>query len=423
VYVGDGLEVSFMNTLILKNAVLIDGTGADPVPNSVVVVEGERFREVLSGRVRHLPRNATVLDCKGQTLLPGLIDAHVHMNAVETNILDQHRRNFPSAVVIKSLKVIEDTLHQGFTTVRDCGGIDPGYREALKHGLFPSPRLFVAGRSLSQTGGHGEIRLPCEGHAPVQAWSGLASTICDGVEAVRRASREQLRTGVDHVKIMAGGGCMSPGDEVETSQYSVEEMKAAVFEAESAGKYVAAHAYSSRSIDLCMRAGVRTIEHGNLIDQASSQAMKDAGAYLVPTLVTYEMLSKKGKSLGIPGDNIRKINQAKERGLNALSMAHKTGVKIGSGSDLLGELQGCKGLELALKAKVLGAMGAIVATTRTNAEILKCEKDLGTVEEGKLADLILVKGDPLEDITVFQRYQEKITVIIQGGRVHKNILL
>lgn len=216
---------------------------------------------------------------------------------------------------------------------------------------------------------------------------------------------------------------MSPGDEVETSQYSVEEMKAAVFEAESAGKYVAAHAYSSRSIDLCMRAGVRTIEHGNLIDQASSQAMKDAGAYLVPTLVTYEMLSKKGKSLGIPGDNIRKINQAKERGLNALSMAHKTGVKIGSGSDLLGELQGCKGLELALKAKVLGAMGAIVATTRTNAEILKCEKDLGTVEEGKLADLILVKGDPLEDITVFQRYQEKITVIIQGGRVHKNILL
>jgi imidazolonepropionase-like amidohydrolase len=344
------------------------------------------------------------------------------MNAVDTNILDQQRKNYPSAVIIRSLKIIEETLDQGFTTVRDCGGIDAGYREVLKQRLYPGPRLFVAGRSLSQTGGHGEIRLPCEGHAPVQAWSGLSSTICDGVDAVRQAAREQLRSGVDHVKIMAGGGCMSPGDEVETSQYSVEEMKAAVFEAESAGKYVAAHAYSSRSIDLCMAAGVRTIEHGNLMDRDSAQAMKEAGAYLVPTLVTYEMLSKKGKSLGIPADNIRKINQAKERGLEALSMANKAGVKIGSGSDLLGELQAHKGLELALKAKVLGPMGAIVATTRTNAEILDREKDLGTVEKGKLADLILVAGDPLKDITLIQRYREKISMIIQGGRIYKNLL-
>lgn len=411
-----------MNTFILKNAVLIDGTGRDPVPDSGVVIEGDRIQEVFAGRVRHLPRGSTVLDCRGQTLLPGLIDAHVHMNAVDTNILDQHRKNYPSAVIIRSLKIIEQTLDQGFTTVRDCGGIDPGYRELLNQGLYPSPRLFVAGRSLSQTGGHGEIRVPCEGHAPVQAWSGLASTICDGVDVVRQAAREQLRSGVDHVKLMAGGGCMSPGDEVETSQYSVEEMRAAVFEAESAGKYVAAHAYSSRSIDLCMRAGVRTIEHGNLMDQASAQAMRAAGAYLVPTLVTYEMLSRRGKSLGIPADNIRKINQAKERGLEALSMASRAGVKIGSGSDLLGELQTYKGLELALKAKVLGPMGAIVASTRTNAEILKREKDLGTVEEGKLADLILVAGDPLRDISMIQRYREKITMIIQGGRLYKNLL-
>jgi len=307
--------------------------------------------------------------------------------------------------------------------VRDCGGIDPGYREVLKQGLYPSPRLLVAGRSLSQTGGHGEIRVPCESHAPVQSWSGLASTICDGVDAVRQATREQLRSGVDHVKVMAGGGCMSPGDEVETSQYSVEEMRAAVFEAESAGKYVAAHAYSSRSIDLCMRVGVRTIEHGNLMDETSARAMKDAGAYLVPTLVTYEMLSRKGKALGIPADSIRKINQAKEKGIETLSMAFKAGVRIGSGSDLLGELQVYKEVEMALKAKVLGSMGAIVATTRTNAEILRREKDLGTVEEGKLADVILVGGDPLKDIRLFQNYPENITLIIQGGRVYKNTLL
>jgi len=200
-------------------------------------------------------------------------------------------------------------------------------------------------------------------------------------------------------------------------------MRAAVFEAESAGKYVAAHAYSSRSIDLCMRAGVRTIEHGNLMDETSARAMKDAGAYLVPTLVTYEMLSRKGKALGIPADSIRKINQAKEKGIETLSMAFKAGVRIGSGSDLLGELQVYKGVELALKAKVLGSMGAIVATTRTNAEILRREKDLGTVEEGKLADVILVGGDPLKDIRLFQNYPENITLIIQGGRVYKNTLL
>jgi imidazolonepropionase-like amidohydrolase len=235
-------------------------------------------------------------------------------------------------------------------------------------------------------------------------------------------AREQLRSGVDHLKVMAGGGAMSPSDEIDTSQYSIEELKAVVFEAQAAGKYVMAHVYSNRSIRNCIIAGVRTLEHGNLLDEESAQAIKEAGAFLVPTLVTYEMISRMGRDLGIPENNIRKINEARERSLEALTIAHRVGVKIASGSDLLGPMQCYKGMELELKSRVLGSMGAIVASTKTNAELLRKERDLGTVEAGKLADLILINGDPLEDIKLFQQYQDKITLIMQGGRVYKNLL-
>jgi len=411
-----------MGTLILKNATLIDGTGGDPIPKASVIVEGERIKEVLAGPPGKIPSDATTIDCRHQTLLPGLIDAHVHIGAVEANVMEQQRRNFTSLLVIRALRLIKETLDQGFTTVRDAGGADPGFREALRQGLIQGPRLFVAGYPLSQTGGHGDFRLPTEFRSPSEDVAGLPTRICDGVDQVRRGAREQLRQGVDHLKVMAGGGAMSPSDEIDTSQYSIEELKAAVFEAQSAGTYVMAHVYSSRSIRNSLAAGVRTLEHGNLLDEESARAMKDAGAFLVPTLVTYQMISQMGKDLGIPGDNIRKINIAREKSFEALSIAHRIGVKIASGSDLLGPMQVYKGTELELKSRVLGPMGAIVASTKTNAELLRKDECLGTIEAGKLADFILINGDPLKDMKLFQQFQEKMTVIIQGGRVYKNIL-
>ncbi len=411
-----------MNTLILKNATIIDGTGGAPSPNGSVVAEGERIREVLSGPPGKVPSDATVIDCRHQTLLPGLIDAHVHVGAVEANIMTQQRRFHTSMLVIRSLRVIQETLDQGFTTLREAGGSDPGFREAVRLGYIQGPRMFVSGFPLSQTGGHGDSRLPTETFPPLENWAGLATRICDGVDQVRRGAREQLRSGVDHIKIMAGGGAMSPSDEIDTSQYSIEELKAAVFEAQAVGTYVMAHVYSSRSIRNCMAAGVRTLEHGNLLDEEAARAIRENGAYLVPTLVTYEMMCRLGKDLGIPDNNIRKMTEARDRGLEALAIAHRAGVKIGSGSDLLGPMQIYKGMELELKSRVLGPMGAIVATTKTNAELLRKEKDLGTIEPGKLADFIVLNGDPLKDIKLFQQYQEKITLIIQGGRIHKNIL-
>lgn len=411
-----------MNTLVLKNAVMIDGTGSDPVPNGSVIVEGERIREVLATAPGRAPSHATIIDCKGKTLLPGLVDAHVHVGAVEANLMDQQRQNHTSMLVIRTLKVIRETLDQGFTTIRDAGGADPGFREALQQGLIQGPRLFVAGYPLSQTGGHGDFRLPTDRRPPSEDQAGLATRVCDGVDQVRQAARELLRQGVDHLKVMAGGGAMSPSDELDTSQYSIEELKAIVFEAQSAGTYVMAHVYSSRSIRNAVAAGIRSLEHGNLLDEEAARAIKEAEAFLVPTLVTYEMISQMGKELGIPDNNLRKINIARERSLEALAIAHRMGVKIASGSDLLGPMQIYKGAELELKSRVLGPMGAIVASTKTNAELLRKEKDLGTIEAGKLADLILLDGDPLKEIKLFQQYQEKITLIIQSGRVYKNIL-
>ncbi len=413
---------STAETIVVKNATIIDGTGADPVSSGFVIIEKDRIKEVGTGDPGALPSNALLLECRGQTLLPGLIDAHVHLGAVDANIIDQQRQYFSSLLVVKTLKIMEQTLDQGFTTVRDAGGVDPGFREAVNQGLVPGPRVFVCGPPLTQTGGHADFRLPTEIGPPVRHAAGLASWVCDGVDEVRRATRNLLRQGVDHIKVMAGGGAMSPSDEIDTSQYSLEELEAVVFEAESAGTYVMAHCYSDRSILNSVKAGIRSIEHGNLLTELSAVAMRDADAILVPTIVTYEIISRMGKDLGIPENNVRKINIAREKALVALETAHQAGTKIASGSDLLGPMQIYKAMELELKARVLGPMGALVATTKTNAELLNRQEDLGTVEAGKLADIIVVDGDPLANINILQAYKEKISVIMKGGWVHKNIL-
>ena len=410
-------------TLVLKNATIIDGTGCDPLGDGWVVVQGDRIREMGTGTPGALPPGATQIDCKGGTLLPGLIDAHVHMGAVEADLVEQQRRNSFSMLVIRSLGILKDTLDQGFTTVRDCGGIDPGFRQAVDQGLIPGPRLLVCGAPLSQTGGHGDFRLATEKQAPAAFHTGLHCQVCDGVDEVRRAAREQLRQGVDHIKVMAGGGAMSPADKIDTCQYSLDELRAANFEARAAGTYVAAHVYSVRGIKNCITAGIRSIEHGNLLDEAAAAAMAVAGAFFVPTMSTYEIIPRMADRLGIPAVYVDKIVQCRDQSMNALRIASKAGVKIASGSDLLGPMQVYKAVELELKAKVLSPMGAIVAATRTNAELLHREEDLGTVAPGKLADLIVVDGDPLKDISLFQRYQEKIPLIVKGGVVYKNTLL
>ncbi|GIX47693.1 MAG: amidohydrolase [Candidatus Tectimicrobiota bacterium] len=407
--------------IVLRHALLIDGTGREPLPDATVVVEGRRIKEVGAGAPGVLPATAQVLDVRGHALLPGLIDAHVHVCAVDANLMEQHRRYPASLVTVKAVQVLAETLAQGFTTVRDAGGADWGLQQAQVQGLIAAPRLLISGRALSQTGGHGDMRCRTE-RGPLQVDSCSFGVVCDGVDEVRRAAREQLRQGANQLKVMASGGAMSPTDELHHTQFGVEELQAAVAEARAAGTYVMAHAYTPASIANCLAAGVRSIEHGNFLDAATAQAMRQAGAFLVPTLATYELLARHGKDYGVPEANLRKIREALATGQEAVRLAAAAGVRIASGSDLLGPMQSQRAVELELKAEVLTPMGALVATTRTNAELLGLDHELGTVEAGKLADLLVVRGNPLEDIRVLQAYRESLLLIMQEGRLYKNTL-
>jgi len=290
---------------------------------------------------------------------------------------------------------MEQALQQGFTTVRDAGGADYGFREAVASGLYPGPRMLVSGRVLSQTGGHGDKRRRAELSDPVDCCLGMVGVIADGPDEVRKAVREQLRRDVDQIKIMASGGAMSPSDELDTTQYTVEEMRAAVEEARAVGKYVLAHAYSGSAVRAAIQAGVRCIEHGNLIDAAGAKEIKKAGAYLVPTMVTYEAIWREGKAYGISEHQLQKISVARELSVQAQ-----------------------RAMELELKGQVMKPMEVLLSATRVNAEIFRMEDQIGSVEPGKYADLIAVKGNPLKDLRIFQNL-DNLHLIMKGGHAHK----
>jgi len=410
-------------TTLLTNALLLDCTGNEPRERASVVVEGGRVSEVHSGDSPPTTRHDYIFDCAGMTLMPGLTDAHVHIGAVDVNILDQHREYPPNLVAMMMARILEDTIHRGFTTVRDAGGTDWSFKAAVERGIVEGPRLLVSDRPLSQTGGHGDWRRTTETQPPeiFCPTAGMRSVICDGADAVRHAAREQLRLGADQIKVMASGGAMSHADELAATQYTLEELQAAVEEAEAAGTYVMAHAYNDRSVRNCLESGVRSIEHGNLIDEETARLVARSGAYLVPTLVTYEALSDKGSEYGVPETVIRKIDEARALSIRALRYAYEAGVKIASGSDLLGPLQDRKARELEIKTEVMSSMESLMSATKTNAELFGMQEDLGTVERGKLADLLVVDGNPLEDIAVLQN-RENLKLIMKEGKQIKNEL-
>ncbi len=411
-----------MSLTVLTNAFLIDCTGAEPREGAAVVVEDDRIQDVLpGGKVGPLRGPVTTLDCKGATLMPGLTDAHVHICAVTENITDQHRFYPPSYIAARAMRRLEECLMQGFTTVRDAGGADYGFRLALEEGHFPGPRLLVSGHYISQTGGHGDKRRRAEWVPPLDCCVGMIGSIADGEAEVRKAVREQLRRDVDQIKIMASGGAMSPADELDTTQFTVAEMRAAVEEAQAVGKYVLSHAYSDTAVRNAVSAGVRSIEHGNLIREAAAKAIKDADAFLVPTMVTYEAIYREGKRYGIGDHQIQKIDLARQQSVQGLTYAYRAGCKIGSGSDLLGDMMVQRAVEFELKGQVMTPMEVLLSATKVNAELFRMTDRIGTVEPGKYADLIVVTGNPLRNLRVFQ-IQDNLRIIMKGGHVYKHTL-
>jgi len=403
-----------IKSLLIHDCLLIDCTGRDPRMHAWVHTEGERIAGIGEGAPPRV-NGVTEIDAGGRVLMPGLIDAHAHLSVID-NITERNRGPLPVRF-LKIAREIEETLADGFTTVRDAGGLDWGYKEAVRQGLLRGPRLFVSNGVLSQTGGHGDLR-PRTMPEPEPQIPGLWSIgiVVDGPDQVRWGAREMLRRGADQIKVMANGGCVSPTDELNSVQFTVPELRAAVEEAAAQGKYVMAHTYTPESMTNCLDASVRTLEHGNFISSEVAERMARTGAFLVPTIATYELLALDGRSLGYPAYMIVKIEQALKGAYDALSLARQVGVRIGSGSDVLGAHQRKKAFELGYKSKVMPPMDVLLATTRTNAEILGAQNDLGSVEAGKIADLLLVDGNPLGDLSVLAD-RALIHMVIQGGTI------
>lgn len=401
--------------VVIEEATVVTATGAPPFEGAVVVEDG-RIADVIEGRRSSGGGEERVIRLGGRSLLPGLIDAHVHAAAVDADIGGQGRRRYESEIAVLAGVALEEMLARGFTTVRDAGGADAGFRRAIEQGVIAGPRLLVSGRPLSQTGGHGDQRSAtdygtgggCEPHV------GLVHAIADGPDEVRRAAREELRRGADQIKVMASGGVVSPTDRLESVQYSLDELASAVAAAEAAGTYVLAHAYTPSSIGACVAAGVRSIEHGNLLDAPTAKLMAERGTFLVPTLVTYEKLHDEGDRHGVPRESLDKLARIVDAGLESLTIAAGAGVRIASGSDLLGPMRRYQGAEVGIKARALGPMAAIVAATRTNAELLGLEREIGTIEVGKQADLVVADGDVLDHPDLLGRDGGVVLVLLKG---------
>jgi len=366
-------------------------------------------RSITSGTAR-------VVDCGGRTLMPGLIDAHVHAYGVDADLgrLDRLPRSLQA---LRAAERLKDSLKRGFTTIRDAGGGDWGLAIACETGLIPGPRLFYPGRALSPTGGHGDMRPNilleqfCGCCAPTQA----IAVIADGVDEVRKAVRGELKRGAHAIKIMASGGVASPSDPIYALQYSDEEIACAVWEASAWRSYVLAHAYTPESIHRAVRLGVRSIEHANLIDAPTAAFMAEKGAFAVPTLVTYEALEQEGPALGLPPESLRKLGEVKGAGLGSLEILQRAGVRMGFGTDLLGDMHRRQSEEFTIRRQVLPAAEVLRSATSTNAALLQREAELGTVAPGALADLILVDGDPIADIAVLCGQGERIPFVMKGG--------
>jgi imidazolonepropionase-like amidohydrolase len=412
------------NAVLFKNAHLLDPLCPELLEHRDILVEDGLVKEISDQPIR--ASAAQVIDVRGKTLMPGLIDLHVHAVAVEFNLARQVQ--LPNVLVtLRSVPILRGMLRRGFTTVRDAGGAGFAHKQAVESGLVHGPRLFVSGRALSQTGGHGDMRgrsdyLVSDGICPCCVRVGALARVADGVDAVRRAAREELQMGADQIKIMASGGVASPTDPVGAFGYSEDEIRAIVAEANGRGTYVLAHAYTAAAIERAVRCGVRTIEHGNLVNAHAAALMAQAGAYAVPTLVTYDALATEGEAFGLPRESLAKVADVREAGMRSLELFRSAGVKMGFGSDLLGESQRLQSNEFRLRSEVLPMAEVIASATLVGAEVLGMSDRLGRLLPGAIADILVVDGNPLRDIACLLGQGEHIPLVMKGGAIEFNEL-
>ncbi len=409
-----------MTLTILKNASVIDVDAGVLLAGRHVVIEGGKIRAVETTAPQL--DGARVLDVRGATVMPGMIDAHVHVTAYSASFAELARSS-PSYVAAQAAGIMGQMLRRGFTTVRDVGGADFGLARAVEEGLIKGPRLLFGGKALSQTGGHGDMRGPgSESCDSAYSQPGLG-VIVDGVPEVRRAARGEIRRGANHIKIMGGGGAASPTDRLDSDQFSEEEIAAVVEEAAMANLYVVAHAYTARTIERAARLGVRSIEHCNYLDERTAALLKQRGCFMVPTLVTYHTASRLGLEAGMTPASIEKVNTLRDEGIKAVEVAKRAGIPMAYGTDLVGTVMHAYQLgEFSLRREVMTAAELVQSATIIGARLTRTDHMLGRVADGYQADLLVLDGNPLEDITVLERPDQHLRLIMKGGNIEKNEL-
>ncbi len=406
---------------LFRNLSLLEPEFGALQPGQEIRIEGDRVVEVgeaLSAGT------ADVVDCGGRVVMPGLIDSHVHvmLSSVSIPSLEQVPLTLGTARAAKNMRGMID---RGFTSVRDTGGADWGLKQAVDEGSIVGPRLFIAGQAIGPTGGHSDPRRRTDVFgARCHCCNAMAFSmnVSDGAREVRKAAREQMRQGADQVKIMMSGGVASPYDPLDSLQFSDGEIHAAVEEATAFGRYVCAHAYTPAAITRAAHAGVRTIEHGNLIDAESAGLMAAKGMFLVANLVAYYAMKERAAEFGMNAEMLAKNDLVIDGALRSLDICKAAGVKVAFGTDLLGPLQVDQSREFLLRAEVLSPLEIIRQATSVGAEVVRMEGQLGTLRPGAFADLLVLDGDPLVDLGVFQGQGARMRAIMKGGAFHKSLL-
>ena len=406
-----------MQTLF-TNATIVEASGRR---EGNVLVEDGVIRDV--GAQARGADGRHVVDLRGRTLMPGLVDCHVHVVASMMNLRANAEQ--PDALaVLRSLPIMRGMLDRGFTTVRDVGGAPYALAQAIEQGLAAGPRLVVCGKALSKTGGHVDMRPRFDTRDP-HRWEerfGAMGRVADGVDEVRRAARQELRQGAAFIKIMANGGVASPTDPIAWQGYSASEIQAAVEEAADAGTYVSAHLYTADAIRRAVASGVHSLEHCNIIDAPTARLAAEAGAVAVPTLVTYEALAQDGPRFGFPSDSIAKIEAVRASGLASLEIMRSARLTMAYGTDLLGETHVRQSEEFAIRARALPSAEILAAATTVAAELVGMAGKIGVIAPGALADLLVVDGDPLEDVAVLAFPDRNVRLVMARGEIHRSDL-
>jgi len=412
-----------MSLLILKNGLLFDGSSDQLIEGASIVIENDKIREVVTGDVQL--QDAETLDLGGRFVMPGLIDAHFHAYSITFDMRRLDTMPMPLKVA-HATRLLEGTLNRGYTTVRDPAGGEIGLHLAIRQGLVPGPRYFYGGKALSQTGGHGDMRPAHQSDDVCGCTANQTfSEVVDGVDAVRKFCRNELRKGADHIKVFISGGVASPTDPVWMPQYTDEEIEAAVYEAGTRRKYVVAHCHSDDGARRCIKTGVRSIDHCTMITEDTAQLIKAAEgkAYAVPTLAVLEQLLQHGKELGMFEESLAKARDVHRLAYASLEYLVRSGARIGMGTDLFEErFHPMQSREFEFRADIVKPIDQLRSATSINAEIMQKQGELGCLAPGAFADLIAIESNPLQDIHIMTRPEEQFAMIMKGGELVRNRL-